>query len=106
MAGELIVYKNRTNVVPVNLGYDVSTDSFAAEIREGKTKESLLIVSWTVSFLTDGTDGQLLMRLDDSDLDTITQKSVYTDLKRTSGGEPLPVFADVVKVLFRDTVTA
>lgn len=106
MAGELIVYKNRTNVVPVNLGYDVSADTITSEIRVGKNKESTLIATWSVDFLTDGTDGKLILTLDDSDLDTITQKYGYMDLKRVSGGEPLPVFKHVLKVLFEDTVTA
>lgn len=105
MANELIVYKNRTNIVPVNLGFDVSADTFTSEIREGKTPTSTLIATWTVSFLTDGTDGALLLTLDDSEADAITQKVGYTDIKRVSGGEPLPVFSAPVKVLFQDTVT-
>lgn len=106
MAGELLVYKNRTNLVSVNLGMDVSADTFTAEIREGKTPTSTLIATWTVTFASDGTDGGLVMRLDDSVLANITQKAGYTDIKRVSGGEPLPVFADPVKVLFKDLPTA
>lgn len=105
MAGELIVYKNRTNIVPVNLGYDVSADTFTSEIREDKNSTSPLIATWTVSFDTNGIDGKLVLTLDDSDLTSITQKFGYMDIKRVSGGEPLPVFADPIKVLFKDVVT-
>lgn len=102
----VVVYKNRTNVIPVNLGFDVSDDTISSEIREGKTSEDLLIATWDVSFKTDGVDGKLLIILDDSVTASITQAFGYMDMKRLSGGEPLPVFSSPLKVVFKDTVTA
>lgn len=103
---ELLVYKNRTNVVQVDLGFDVSTDVLTSEIRAGKNLGSSLIATWAVSFLTDGTDGKLVLTLDDSDLDSVSEKVGYMDLKRVSAGEPLPVFANPIKVKFLESVTS
>jgi hypothetical protein len=102
----VVVYKNRTNTVLVNLGIDVSGDTFASEIRVDKNMTSTLIATWTVTFLTTGVDGRLKLVLDDSVTSVITQTVGYMDLKRTSNGEPLPVFATPVKVVFRETITA
>lgn len=101
---DVIVYKNRRNVISMSLGRDVSDDTFESQIREKARVDAPLIAEWVVSFATDGEDGELLLTLDDSDLSDITQKSGYMDLKRTSGGEPYQVFAPM-KVLFKDTVT-
>lgn len=105
MGVALKVYKNRTNVVPVNLGFDVSTDTITSEIREDKKIDSPLIATWSVDFLTDGVDGKLIFTLDDSVLSSITQKHGYMDVKRLSGGEPLPVFSSPLRVTFEEVVT-
>lgn len=102
----LIVYKNRTNVIPVNLGVDVSTDEIVSEIREGKSTASTLIATWDISFDTDGKDGKLIFRIDDSDLDDVSQKFGYMDIKRVAGGEPYPVLKNPIRVVFRNAVTA
>lgn len=101
---DVIVYKNRTNVLRVSLGFDVSADTFESQIREKATVTSPLIATWTSTFLTDGTDGELVLTCDNSLLTAVTQKSGYMDLKRISGGEPLAVYAPI-KVVFIDTVT-
>jgi hypothetical protein len=101
----VLVYKNRTNVLRVSLGYDVSADTFESEIREKATVDSTLIATWSASFLTDGTDGELVLTCDNSQLGAVTQKSGYMDIKRISNGEPLALYAPV-KVTFIDTVTA
>lgn len=102
---DVIVYKNRTNVLRVSLGFDVSSDTFESEIREKASVLTPLIATWTVTFLTDGTDGELVLTCDNSLLGAVTQKSGYMDLKRISGGEPLAVYAPI-RVVFVDTVTA
>ena len=102
---DIIVYKNRTNVLSVSLGADVSGDTFASEIREKELGSSALVATWVVDFLTDGTDGELVLTLDDTGTETITVKQGYMDIKRISGGEPYEVFPPV-KVLFKETVTA
>lgn len=102
---EITVYKNRTNVKQIHLGYDVSGDIITSQVRAKKEIGSLLLFTWTVSLLTDGVDGKLVISVDDSALTDITVKHGYMDLKRMSAGEPLQVF-DAVKVHFRESITA
>jgi len=102
---DIIVFKNRTTILPVNLGFDVSDDTITSQIRVGKDSESELIAEWDVSFVTDGTDGKVLLTLDNSISATITQKAGYTDMKRVSGGEPFPVYDSSIRVSFREVVT-
>lgn len=105
MSGTVIVHKNRTNKLQVFMGFDVSADTFASEIRTEPDVGSTLICAWTVGFLTTGTDGKLLLTLDDSVTEDITYNSGYMDLKRTSGGEPYAVFDSPLEVIFRGAVT-
>lgn len=98
------VHKHRTVTLPVSLGYDVSGDTFKSDIRVAKDPESELIAEWQVSFLTDGTDGELVLTLDDAATDDVPTVG-YMDIKRTTGGEPVPVFNEILEVVFIDTVT-
>lgn len=103
----VVVYKNRTNTLRINLGIDVSNDTFTSQIRDGKLSTSPLLATWTVSFVTNGTNGELICRLDDT-LTTpllIPAKSGYMDLRRVSGGEPIPVFSTPIKVIFKESIT-
>lgn len=102
---DIVVYKNRTNVVPVGLGFDVSADTITSEIREKPDRSSPIIATWTVSFLTDGTDGELILTLDDSITANITHKAGFMDFKRLSGGEPYNIFDKPIRVVFKETVT-
>lgn len=99
----IVVYKGRTCVIRVSLGIDVSADTITSEIR---TAGNALIATWGVAFDGDGTDGELILTLDNSVTSTIEYSSGLMDLKRVSGGEPLPVFRYPVEVEFRETVTA
>lgn len=101
---EVTVFKRRTNKLRVSLGFDVSGDTFASEIREKATFSSPKIATWSWAFVTDGTDGEILLTCDDSELLAVTVKSGYMDIKRISGGEPLAVYAPI-KVNFIETVT-
>lgn len=103
---QLTVYTDRTAIVPVSLGMDVSGDTITSQIRVGKDFRSDLIAEWDVAFLTDGTDGELILTLDDSVTATITNDLGYMDLKRITGGEPVPVFDKPLEVLFKNSVTA
>ena len=102
----VVVYKNRTNVVSVGLGIDVSADVITSEIREKANTDSPLIASWVVDFATDGTDGELILTLDDSVTSQVVAKSGFMDFKRTSDGEPYNIFDKPIKVEFKETVTA
>lgn len=103
---DLLVYKERTNSVQVDLGMDVSADTITSEVRADRTVSSELLFTWDVNFVTDGEDGLLVLTVDDSLLQDITAKVGWMDLKRVSAGEELPVFRDPIKVRFRDAVTA
>ncbi len=102
---QIIVHKGRTVIVPVSLGFDVSQDIITSEIRVSKSRLSELIATWVVSFATDGTDGELILTLDDSMIMGTTKSSGYMDLKRVTGGEPLSIFDEPLEVLFTDSVT-
>lgn len=106
MSGEVVVHRNRTTKVLLNLGFDVSGDTITSQIREEADVSSNLLATWTVSFDTDGTDGKLTLTLSSSDVATVTKKYGYMDLKRVSGGEPLPVFKEPIKVKFQGVVTS
>ena len=106
MAGSIIVHKGRTNIVTVAMGFDVSTDIITSEIRAEPDINSLLIAEWDVTFESDGTDGILVLTMDDVITAQITASGGFMDLKRVSGGEPLPVFERPLEVQFQGSVTA
>jgi hypothetical protein len=105
MSSKVIVHKNRTNILTVSLGFDVSADTITSEIRSEPDIASPLLASWQVSFKTDGTDGELVLRLDDLETSQIKANSGYMDLKRLSGNEPYAVFDQALEVSFRGSVT-
>jgi hypothetical protein len=105
MSNEVIVHKGRTNTIQVNMGIDVSGDTLTSQIRTEPELDSSLIATWTVSFLTDGTDGKLVLVLDNTITAEIAEKAGYMDLNRITGGEPIPVFDRPLEVVFRGTVT-
>lgn len=102
---QLKVRKGRTEIVSVKIGQDISADTFASEIRAEPEQSSTLIATWAVSFLTDGTDGELILTLDDVITAQITATSGYMDIKRVTGGEPVAVFDSPLEVIFEGTVT-
>jgi hypothetical protein len=105
MSGELIIHRNRTNIVPIGLGMDVSGDVITSQIRTEPGAEGPPLAEWTVAFATDGTDGELVLTLTSEDLASVTANYGYMDLKRESGGEPLSVFLEPLKVAFKGVVT-
>lgn len=105
MSDPITVHKGRTDTIEVQLPYSVETDTITSEIREGKRSDSELIATWTVEFKTDGTDGIVILTLDDAVTAGIEQRVGYMDLKRVSDGEPVPVFDEPLQVLFKDVVT-
>jgi len=106
MNNQLVVPKNRTNIVPVSLGIDLSADTITSEIRVSEDPTSTLIATWAVTFNTDGTDGKVVLTLPVADVENITRTTGFMDLKRVSGGEPLSVFREPLEVVFQGVVTA
>jgi len=102
---QIVVKKGRTVMIPVSLGFDASNDSFTSQIRAEKNSESELIATWNVSFSTDGIDGELVLTLDDSVTRDITRTIGYMDLVRITGGEPIPVFDELLEVYFEDSIS-
>lgn len=105
MSNEVVVHKGRTNTLRIKLGMNVSADTFKSEIRTEPTSDSPLIATWTITFATTGADGELILKLDDLITGQIKESGGYMDLKRTTGGEPVPVFDRPLEVTFRGTVT-
>lgn len=106
MSNKVVVYKNRRNVIQVQLGINVAGQTITSEIRSEPDVDAPLIATWTVAFTTDGTDGKLTLTLDDSALSAISATSGYMDLKRVAGGEPYAVFDSPLEVVFKGSVTA
>ncbi len=77
-----------------------------SDIRVAKSLTSELIASWTISFVTDGRDGEILLTLDHTITEKITKTIGYMDLKWIRGGQPFPVFDEPLEVIFKDSVTA
>lgn len=102
MPKPLVIHKGRTNIIPVGLGFDVSGDDFKSEIRDSKSE---LIAEFEVTFLTDGTDGELILTLDNSESENIDKTYGFMDIKRVSNGEPLSVFNGPLQVVFKSVVT-
>ncbi|MET0786496.1 MAG: hypothetical protein ABWY25_07320 [Paenisporosarcina sp.] len=106
MSSKVIVHKDRTNVVTVSLGIDVSADTITSQIRSEPDVNAPLIATWEVSFKTNGADGELILRLDNTETSQIKANSGYMDLRRVVGTEPISVFDTPLEVSFRGTVTA
>jgi hypothetical protein len=105
MASKVIVHKSRTNVLRVNLGMNITGDTFTSEIRAEPDVESALLATWVVT-VSDAIKGELVLTLDDVTTAQIKATSGFMDLKRVTGSEPVAVFDRPLEVTFRGTVTA
>jgi hypothetical protein len=98
----VLVHKDRTTRITVSLGMDVSDDTITSQIR---TKSGELIVDWTVEYDSDGTDGELILTIDNALTSDITAETGEMDFKRMSAGEPLAIIAKPIEVQFVKAVT-
>lgn len=105
MTNPVRVYKGRTNIITVNLGYDVTGDTFESQVRSEPEVGSTLIMEWDVT-IEDAPTGKLKLEVDDLVTGQVTVSSGYMDIKRTTGGEPVPVFDDNLEVQFLGVTTA
>lgn len=102
---QLRVFKGRTNVYRLELGIDISTDVITSQIRTEPAQDAPLIADFEVTVVGDGTTGKLDLRLDDVVTSQISATTGWMDIKRMSGGEPIPTF-EPIEVIFVGTVTA
>lgn len=102
----VIVYKGRLTTVEVSLEIDFSDDDEvpSSQIRSEPKATGTLLAEWTVTYATDGSDGELIMTIDDSPGEIVANEG-YMDLKRVVGGNAVPVFEHIIPVLFRSSVT-
>ena len=105
MSNELPVHKDRTNIVTVDLGFDITGDVITSQIRSEPDVAAPLLATWTVE-VTDATKGLLKLTLDDVLAAQIKATSGFMDIKRMSNGEPLAVFDRPIEVTFVGSVTA
>src|SRR3954470_8257664 len=103
MSNPIVIYKGRTKILPVHLGFDISGDTITSQIRDTPAQSGILIATWTVT-VDSAPAGDLTLRLDNDVTVAITQVRGYMDLKRVVGGEPLPVFENPLEVVFREAV--
>lgn len=103
MMDALKIFRNRTSVIPVWFSYMLGDDVYTSQIRTGQSFLSPLIATFTV---VKAGPNQLTLMLDNSVTAGITHNYGYMDIKRVTGGEPVPVFEDPIPVLFKDQVTA
>jgi len=104
----LNIFKRRTNTIRFRLGADYSADTLSSDIRVSKDDESELIVSWTIipEPATDPEDGIYLFSIDDALLPSDIVDKGWMDIKRVSGGEPVPgPFDKPLQVKFVEVVT-
>ncbi len=97
---QIIVTRGKTVILPVSLSFNVAQDTITSDIRVDTDQTSPIIASWIVSFLNDGTEGELILTLDVSVTTAITQSLGYMDLKRVSSGEVLNLFDEPLEVIF------
>ncbi len=101
----IVFYKNRTTTVTVRLGYSVVGDTLTCQVRTEPNHVSQLIATIPV-VVVDASVGHLTLTMDDSVSGPIVHDMGYLDIKRVTGGEPVPVFATPLEVEFQGTVTA
>ena len=102
MSNTIDVDIGRTNIVNVSLGIDVSGDILTSEIR---TESGILIATWGLVFDGDGTDGELILTLDNTVTAAIVYPNGLMDIKRVTASEPISVFDQLLEVNFRKVIT-
>ena len=99
------VPKGRTKHLPVFLNMDTSLDTITSQIRTQPDREAPLVATWSVSPVTDGSDGKYIFSLTSTVAGQILADSGYMDILRVSGGEELSILRQPIPVEFTGTVT-
>jgi len=96
------VYRDRTTVHLVSLGYNPTGANFISQIRETRSPKSRLIATWDIDIVGDGRTGELRLSLDNGITKEIAQTVGYMDIIKEEGGEPYPVLNSPLLVCFLD----
>ena len=104
MAGSIVIQKGFSNTIPLVLGYDTTGDIISSQIRSGPSQDSPLIANFEVSAV-DATKGEYTLYLDDTFSSQIAVDRGWMDIRRETGGEPIPVFEEPLEVIFKGTIT-
>lgn len=99
------VYRGRDAELPIDTGIDLSGDVVTSQIRTKPSQEGALLAIWTVDFVTDGSDGKLLLTMSSTLTGQISADGGWMDLKRSGGGVVLPIFDEPVPVIIIGSVT-
>lgn len=98
----VIVVRGNTVEVPVSLAFNVSADTLYSSIRTTEDPDSDVIAEWDISFITNGTDGELLFTLDGDITADIVEDIGYMFFISINGGDPIDIFDVPVVVEFVD----
>lgn len=102
---QIIIHRGRTVVVPVSVSYDLTGSTITSDIRKTRKASSDLIASWSVSFKTDGSDGDFLLTIPHDVTTPIVDELGYMDIKRVLDGEPTNIIDTPIQVVFVDAIT-
>lgn len=105
MSNQVVVHVGRYNELQVQMGIDVSGDTFTSQIRSEPDQDATLLASWVVTKPNGGTDGLLLLTMEANISGQVDVSSGWMDLKRVSGAKPFAVFDRPLEVSFRPSVT-
>lgn len=106
MSDQIVVWKNRVNIITVEVGFDISNEEWTSQIRSEPKADAPLLAEWSVAFENDGTDGRLLLTLTDVVTAQITADSGFMDFRRkVAFGYPVAAIDKPLEVIFRGSVT-
>lgn len=107
MTRQVTIIRGRSKTIEYVSQRDLSGSSYASHIRVQRHPESELIAEWDVDFVTDGTDGKLLLHLTAEQTAAIEASKGYMDIKALSTGLPEDVeqITSIISVVFEWPVT-
>lgn len=97
------IYRGRTARSTITLEYSVLGDIIRSQIRVAVNPTSKLIAEWDVDISPDGR--RITLTLDDLVTKNIVESGGYMDIKRVTGGEPVPVLDYPLPVVIMNVVT-
>lgn len=104
---QIHIIRGRSKTIEYVSQRDLSGSSFASHIRTARTPESQLLAEWSISYVTDGTDGKLILHLTAEQTAVITVTSGFMDIKANNTGLPDEVeqLTDIIGVTISSPIT-